>query len=336
MLDSAEWLELVKQVAPFFGHKFKRGQFDKRHKREDGDEYASHVEPSLMLWYACYLHRKLTGVDMPFKERLGHLFKLQKSGRKFEAEILLSKGSCSPCEIFQAGFEAFTGIKFTFPVMDNYAPVLPLKNEQNFEYYPQFGSYNDEEDFELAVEQAMEGMFELKKAKSTFAVEIPHSRHPVAKVSNTKHLDDRQQATVSSRSQVVTTSSTSTSTHIQKIQGYSYKAPQKLTPKSNNTTITLYAGGQAPVQHPRSKIVGAAETTPAKQSHGKAPPTPDSHLFPLEMRQRAKNQRREEKRRVQEFPDPATPSKKARWDDYSLTPDKFSPQGKLMNYGRYR
>ncbi|KUJ20856.1 uncharacterized protein LY89DRAFT_730870 [Mollisia scopiformis] len=318
ILDNGKWLVLVKRVAKFFGHEFKGTQYDSWDTRPQGDVQASHVEPFLMLWYALYLVRRVLGKEMPDEKLLGHLYLLKARGENFEAEILLSKWSCRPCQKFLKRFQDFTGITFSFKDFDNYAPVLPLKNEQNEAYYARYGSYDDEEELELAVQLAMENIYEIKKARSRPVVELPRVQDLF---ENTSQKGHHQTAT--------NTSTGTTSLQISRIRHFMCDASQrqvktimlqanvKVLTNENKCTTQLVDG--------TSKTVSGRDTKPAE----KLQPAPGGETFSLEARTRAKLLKRRQRRRRSESP---LLKEKDRWAGYGSTHTRHGRKGRFLTF----
>lgn len=131
LLDSELWTEVVKPLVNFHNYTFTTGSYDAHHGRENGDGYATHVEPKLMMWFAIYELQKRTGkVRSPLEQR-GDIWQLKDLIReeKVEAEIVLSRAPCPHCLKFQQWFERYQPIKFSFIVCTNLGEVKTKKDK---------------------------------------------------------------------------------------------------------------------------------------------------------------------------------------------------------------
>ncbi|KUJ21843.1 uncharacterized protein LY89DRAFT_778216 [Mollisia scopiformis] len=333
MLDTEFWLNEVKYLAETLDHNFRSGCWDKANDREDGDGYASHVEPTLMLYYAYHLATKVFGIKSPVRKVIQSIWLLDKIGETFEAELVLSKAPCGPCKEFKQLIETFTGIKFTFVIMDNVAEVAPKKDKNGFDIYPKHAV--QEEDHQEIIE-ALDMMLEYgatpKKTVPSFVVEIPtppkahtpktKAPKPIAQFEapdfHTQYPEPRPIIGSSPRleplyTQVVTTSKT---VQKRKIQSFSYESPKKVTIlDDSDDNVSEYTPASS--QRSMSKFRLSHTSTPTRKTSTYTPPTPDSNPFSLEARVRAKEMRKKKRQAVGNEESP-TAAKKNRWQDYRV------------------
>lgn len=136
LLDSEIWCEYVLQVAANLDHHFQSGSFDRVHNKRDGTTYASHVEPKLVLWFACYLLTKRMGEKLNLRK----LWLLRRLETRIEAEIIISEEPCHSCKKFTEVIELVTGLKFTFKVCTNLGTLKHYRNIHGQKQYPLFAS----------------------------------------------------------------------------------------------------------------------------------------------------------------------------------------------------
>lgn len=196
MLNTAEWLEEVKHWAKNLDYKFKTGMWAKKHNVDGGDGHASHVEPALMLWYACEMVNKTVEQYPSNRSAARQIWQLR--GMDLKAELVLSKAPCSECLRFRDKIQHQTQIEFTFakPIA-NLADSFPVKDANGFDIYPRLAQGSDR-DIELneAFDDFLELFIDEQKAEDRIAVEIPVSPSlftPKAKVHQVqKHTPKSQ------------------------------------------------------------------------------------------------------------------------------------------------
>jgi hypothetical protein len=168
LLDPKLWTNVVKDLVGFHNYEFKKSPFDNHHGRDDGDTYATHVEPRLMIWFALDILRKMTGKTQTPLTQIGDLWRLRQTVQEtIEAQIVLSRPPCGECLMFQNFMEAYTPIRFMFIVCKNLAEVALQKNKHNQKSLPLFA--HDIEDSESELE--LEPQLVAKNAKA-----LPQSR----------------------------------------------------------------------------------------------------------------------------------------------------------------
>ncbi|KAF4637954.1 hypothetical protein G7Y89_g103 [Cudoniella acicularis] len=129
LLDSAAWLKVVRRFGRHIGFLFRSDGFDKMHGMESGDSCASHVEPSLMLYWALYiLGRSLKLGKVP---SIKQLFTLRKLNTPKDAEIFISDEPCDSCDSFREKMQLLTGIKFIVHVVPNLGKLELKRDPKN-------------------------------------------------------------------------------------------------------------------------------------------------------------------------------------------------------------
>ncbi|KAF8866906.1 hypothetical protein BDZ45DRAFT_177963 [Acephala macrosclerotiorum] len=332
MLDTDFWLKEVKYWAEILDHDFRVGPWDRQHGRDDGDGYASHVEPTLFLFYASHLVGKYIGVEGDVRKTLKSMWRLRLLGKKFEAEIFLSKTSCKQCTKFQNDIEDLTGIKFTYIIMNNLAEVFPTKDPKGYDKLPRFAGEEDKEEFMQELEFFLENRKTPEKGKSTIAVEIPQSSRQQKPQAQKTRTHETQQPTTQSEhpdvealvqvsnegmmsrqatpvySRVITTSKT---IQKRKIQSFMYDDPNTVVLPDDSDESEY----EPPVPRSRTKTYTSHPNTPKKRPSMTGLHTPVSEPFSVEARKRAK-ELREKKRQANDHQESPLAVKKSRWDGY--------------------
>jgi hypothetical protein len=149
LLDSEIWSERVKEFAQNVDHKFWASGYDKFHNKENGDMYASHVEPKLMLFWACRLQTKRMG----WKLNLRQLHYLRHIKSRTEAEILISSEPCLSCQKFKELIELVTGLKFNFKLCPNLGLLHSYKDSRGQKRYRHFTSDESEATVSSQIEE---------------------------------------------------------------------------------------------------------------------------------------------------------------------------------------
>jgi len=344
MLDTEFWLDEVKNFAATqLDYVFKAGCWDRANGRDDGDGYASHVELTLMLFYACHLVAKKLGIKTSIRQASRSIWKLKLLKEKFEAEIVISKAPCAYCKQFQRLFQKFSGVKFTYVIMDNVAEVFPEKDARGYELYPKFAEDDNHEEMLEALSIMIEyGGVTPRKTGSRLAIEIPSepesptprvALRPKAKVykptpqvqapdwhhnhsetSSTVNNHQQEEARQSSPmySEVVTTKTVQK----RRIQSFTYEDPNKSIILDDSDSDEYVPDNQTS----SLKVYSSQPKTTPKRGPSYTPLTPDSGPFGLEARQRAQQIRNKKKKRASESGPSSTASKKQRWNhpDYRL------------------
>lgn len=143
MLSSNVWVDEVMCFAKSHGFKFKRARFERRF--EDGTFQAAHIEPMLMLHIGRVLVEKYLKVRFDTeREYVGKIW-LLRDVQNLEFEIVLNKAPCRECKRFQAIFQKYSGITFTYVLMENLAEVSPDKDSNGLEIYPKYAPVESDE-----------------------------------------------------------------------------------------------------------------------------------------------------------------------------------------------
>lgn len=143
LLDPKIWLPLLKGFAKQYDFAFPNSSYENHGKREPGDDYASHAEPQLMLWFASEMVRKKVGVERDPQARFGYFHQLKSQRPGIEADIVLSHSRgkvCHSCRTFRKLIQDVTGIKFHFCKMTNAAPLTPKRNAHQQNYFERYAS----------------------------------------------------------------------------------------------------------------------------------------------------------------------------------------------------
>lgn len=139
LLDSELWTEQVYRFGSFYRHSFRSGGFDEHFGYPKGASFASHVEPKLMLWYACRLFTKLNGGEpLPLDDQVDMLpggLKLLIGSTQPKADVVVSRAACTDCEKFRLLMKKKTGIEFNFIVIANLGKLKEGRDEKGLHKY---------------------------------------------------------------------------------------------------------------------------------------------------------------------------------------------------------
>ncbi|KAH7342823.1 hypothetical protein BKA65DRAFT_595873 [Rhexocercosporidium sp. MPI-PUGE-AT-0058] len=310
LLDCALWTKEVQRWAEFHNHHFPTHPFDQYHGKAQGHACASHVEPRLMLWFACDRLRELRGIDKPIRVLLGELFRLRDYDVKMEAEVFLTRDPCRKCLEIKKLIEDYTRILFHIRVIPNLGELQPERNKHGWVTFRRYAQVSeDDQDEEIGVIGRQEVV---EKTKSTFAVVIRGNPNTPEKQSS-KH--NRQELTPpSTHSSTVTKTSTITQKH--HIQSFSYQPHSSHirngyheADQESDSDVSVYEPPASSQRKP-SKSVSRHAKTPNKDSYlseilGNA--ASSDTPFGDEARRQAKllKREREKKRRAQEDTSPS-------------------------------
>lgn len=335
LLEPDLWTTVVKEFVNFHNHDFRVSPFDKHHGREEGDTYAAHVEPRLMLWYAIDVLQKQTGkVEHPTKQR-GDLWMLKDAVRKtIKAEIVISRPPCRECLMFQEFVERYTPIKFNFIVCKNLGEVKFTKDKHKQVGLPLFIEESEDSEAESEVELAAQMLEQSSSTKksSKLAVEIrqkPSARpassasitsHPVARVVRQTTPSEVSFSTTmttnnNSGSRVSTTKTRITVSQASHLQQFYYPTRRAEEPKKRRQSNYFCDSDDeewAPPSRSGSRSAYENKFTPAKKVIQNDFPTP---AFTPDALERAKNLK-DSRKRPREMNDLQTPSKKSRLSKY--------------------
>jgi hypothetical protein len=145
LLDTNEWPGLVYTFGFFYGHRFQTDGWDGTHGMVNGANEAGHAEPQLMLFYACYLLTKLSGVVEPISKQFNRLYRLRDFKSAKTAEIFLSRAPCQSCKRFQELIEDITGISFIIKVTSNVGRISLSRDQYGYEVLPTCAEDSDTE-----------------------------------------------------------------------------------------------------------------------------------------------------------------------------------------------
>ena len=140
VLDSDIWTKYVLQFAKNVGFEFQEDSFDLHLNVRPGTARASHVEPKLLLFFACHTFIKRTKGKVNLKQL--HLLRYAESTT--EVEIFVSEEPCYSCKKFKVIIEFVTGLKFHFRVCPNLAILKSYRDAHGYKKYPSFAA-NDSE-----------------------------------------------------------------------------------------------------------------------------------------------------------------------------------------------
>jgi hypothetical protein len=251
LLEPDLWTTVVKEFVNFHNHDFRVSPFDKHHGREEGDTYAAHVEPRLMLWYAIDVLQKQTGkVEHPSKQR-GDLWMLRDAVQKsIQAEIVISRPPCRQCIMFQDFMERYTPIKFSFIVCRNLGEVKFTKDKNKQVSLPLFVEESEDSEAESESELAPQMLEQSSSTKKSgkLAVVIKHKSSacpvssasvaspPVARVSRQTTPSEVSVSTTmttnnNSGSRMSTTRTRITVSQATHLQQFYYSTPRAEEPK---------------------------------------------------------------------------------------------------------
>ncbi|CZS95815.1 uncharacterized protein RAG0_05333 [Rhynchosporium agropyri] len=311
LLNSGFWTKEVQRWGEFHNHHFPTHPFDEYHGKVKGHACASHVEPRLMLWFACDRLRELRGVDKPIRTLLGELFRLRDYDIKMEAEIHLTRDPCRKCLEIRDLIEEYTRIKFHFKSARTLGELQLEKNKHGwvtFGRYAQVDSDEEDEDFEVVERQEV-----VKETKSTFAVVIRGQPSTPTKQKSKSHA---QELTPPSSSSTVTKISTKTQKN--HIRSFSYQPCRSLSTTDLHQP-EIESDSDTSDYRPRTKVSRKSKSTPSPLESPDQDEDDDLHgsaessvgPFGLEAQRQAKLLKRGRKRRAEQNASPSQ-SKKAR------------------------
>ncbi|KAH8812033.1 hypothetical protein F5884DRAFT_299810 [Xylogone sp. PMI_703] len=119
LLDNSLWTNLVLDFHQIYNHYVRRSARDATAGRT-GMFFACHVEPRLMLYYACQKIQRLLSCSLP--QALRSLETL-KGQHHEEVEIFISDNPCGTCRKFKEKIEDLTGLRFVIKSCKNLAEI---------------------------------------------------------------------------------------------------------------------------------------------------------------------------------------------------------------------
>jgi hypothetical protein len=126
------WTSRVFEFGVWHDHSFRTDGFDSIQGKDIGANSASHVEPRLMLWYACQLlgtfDKSLSTPERQMKKLHRLRSRRWSLGRK--AEIMLNRSPCKSCLKYQEMLEEYTGLQYIFKVCSNAGLLKYEKNRR--------------------------------------------------------------------------------------------------------------------------------------------------------------------------------------------------------------
>lgn len=192
LLDAELWTEEVIHWAKEHGHTFRNGMYDELHGKTPGHYHAAHVEPRLMLWFACYMVNQRLGLNKPEREQIAHIWRLNKF-KDITAEIMIShsnKKACGSCMAFQKDIEEYTGIKYSIISCPNLGELQMVRSKYRKNEVPLYAvdseQEGDEEEVESAVPTPTLKQIEVvvrSKTTTTTSSSVVSRRAPKANVS---------------------------------------------------------------------------------------------------------------------------------------------------------
>ncbi|PVH89762.1 hypothetical protein DL98DRAFT_601182 [Cadophora sp. DSE1049] len=327
VLDPDFWTKEVQRWGSFHNHHFPNHPFDEYHGKDRGHACASHVEPRLMLWYACERLRELRGIDKPVRILLGELFRLRDYNQTMEAEIFLTRAPCNKCLEIKKLIEDYTRISFHIRVIPTLGELQLQRSKQGWVTFPSHAQVNDEDEQEPDMEdveyeedeeedvEVVERRKTVEKTKSTFAVVIRGNPNTPEKQMKSKQ---QQLTPPSMESSTVTKTSTMTQKH--HIRSFSFQPTNALllgnrhqADQDSDSDISDYR----PPSSSRRKAKSNYAKTPNQDGYLSGAAAPVDSSFGADARRQAKvlKRERERKRRAQEDASPSV-GKKARYTKF--------------------
>ena len=136
LLDNLVWVAEVRRMSAFHGFVFPTNGWELiRGEDRRGESFASHVEPKLMLFYACHLLIRLTKEALELKIQVAMLPRLLELTSEHTAEIHLSRRPCHTCKAFQRFMKRTTGIDFEFVIITNLGIMKETRDKRGNHIY---------------------------------------------------------------------------------------------------------------------------------------------------------------------------------------------------------
>ncbi|CAG8973440.1 hypothetical protein HYALB_00006466 [Hymenoscyphus albidus] len=121
IFDSTIWTREVFHLATYRDHKMKFNGYEAHKGLPKGYTFCSHVEPTLMLWFAC---RWLI--------KVANIWRINQKGMPTppKAEVVIDRIPCKSCKDMRELIEEMTGIKYYF----HYIPKLEMSTFEKDAY----------------------------------------------------------------------------------------------------------------------------------------------------------------------------------------------------------
>ncbi|KAK0125318.1 hypothetical protein ONS95_000655 [Cadophora gregata] len=324
VLDSDFWTKEVQRWGSFHNHHFPNHPFDEYHGKDKGHACASHVEPRLMLWYACDRLCVLRGIDKPVRVLLGELFRLRDYDEKIEAEIFLTRAPCKKCLEIKKLIEDYTRIIFHIRVIPTLGELQLERSKHGWVTFSRYAQVNDDDRSEPDMEDAefeedgeeevevLERQKTVEKTKSTFAVVIRGNPNTPEKQAKSKQQQLTPPSTGSS-----TVTKTSTLTQKRRIHSFSYQPANALLVGSRSQDSDSDISDYQPPSSSQRKTESINAKTPNQDRYSSGSTSHNSSPFGAEASRQAKllKKERERKRRAQGEVSPSL-GKKARYSKF--------------------
>ncbi|RFU24924.1 hypothetical protein B7463_g11415, partial [Scytalidium lignicola] len=136
LLDNDDWTHNVLDFHRIYDYRIRNSSRDPFHPQKiPGVYFSCHVEPRLMLWYACERAKQLFSYSQ--SQALKSLEELRDFPHVDEVEILISDNPCPTCLKFKEKIEELTGLTFTIKVCQNVAEIhRVLKASDRHRHFP--------------------------------------------------------------------------------------------------------------------------------------------------------------------------------------------------------
>ncbi|KAG9237751.1 hypothetical protein BJ875DRAFT_481052 [Amylocarpus encephaloides] len=254
-LDSYVWTAEVYHLMSFRDAEIRCARWEKHRKLPKGFQFCSHVEPKLMLWFACWWLTKVTGEIPSIRKQVANIFKI--NGRNMpeppEAEIFLDRAPCRTCLKYQKEITEMSGIEFTFQYMPKAGRIQQQKDKHGNVIFPICA---DEDDLASTDSETADD-HEDDNAKDEIQGQLVIRRSPKHHHSNSRHIRRHTKEVV-----------VNTESGISRIQSYEFNAGNKITTKKND-------------DHRRSSLQARAEDKDSEDDDATyTPPTPSPKKRP--------------------------------------------------------
>ncbi|CAG8956190.1 hypothetical protein HYFRA_00012107 [Hymenoscyphus fraxineus] len=185
ILDSTIWTREVFHLATYRDHKMKSNGYETHKGLPKGYTFCSHVEPKLMLWFACRWLIKVS--DQSFssiRKQVANIWRINQKGMPTppKAEVVIDRLPCKSCRDIRGLIEEMTGIKYYFHYIPKVGNVYLEKDAYGNQVFPLCADEGDilssedevDEEEELAIRRQAQISFPQKVTAPKSAIqELP-------------------------------------------------------------------------------------------------------------------------------------------------------------------
>ncbi|KAH9216970.1 hypothetical protein DL95DRAFT_445088 [Leptodontidium sp. 2 PMI_412] len=305
VLDSEIWSRLAFTWGDDFGHLFRPNGWESHRGAAKGTDFASHVEPKLMLWFATREWTKLSGQQLPLEKQVKRLWELQDLQHKIVAEVVLDRVPCDCCKEFKRRLEKFTGhkLRFKFMICPNVAVMDSVFNKHGAKVNrlpePQ-RAMELEEDEEEKEDEDPKKDDEIGQRRNTRVSSQSQSSFEIVIHSGpstpSKDLEHRpSRPTDSPKNQSPEVTRTHIVTQRDRIRSYEYRS----TSSAPDHYLAIDIDSDESDWQPSGKArrTSKQHSTPPNSSKFSGLPTPSQSLFPQDAQRKAADIKKNHKKR---------------------------------------